>query len=153
MAWSGKRDSNSRHSPWQGDALPLSYSRIHVVKEIKNLISFTSLLTTTEKFFKCIKTNPVCKKIKLIVNFKHNTISLILFRLFNTFTPAPIKDIQSWLNSFLCFCSESCKISTTILWWTQCDLNTRLQPCKGCTLPTELWAHLSTQLTSYSRGN
>ena len=27
--WSGKRDSNPRHSPWQGDALPLSYSRIH----------------------------------------------------------------------------------------------------------------------------
>ncbi len=26
--WSGKRDSNPRHSPWQGDALPLSYSRI-----------------------------------------------------------------------------------------------------------------------------
>ena len=26
--WSGRRDSNSRHSPWQGDALPLSPSRI-----------------------------------------------------------------------------------------------------------------------------
>ena len=25
--WSGKGDSNSRPSPWQGDALPLSYSR------------------------------------------------------------------------------------------------------------------------------
>ncbi len=25
--WSGKRDSNSRPSPWQGDALPLSYFR------------------------------------------------------------------------------------------------------------------------------
>ena len=29
ILWSGKRDSNPRHSPWQGDALPLSYSRIH----------------------------------------------------------------------------------------------------------------------------
>ena len=29
IIWSGKRDSNPRHSPWQGDALPLSYSRIH----------------------------------------------------------------------------------------------------------------------------
>ena len=28
ICWSGKRDSNPRHSPWQGDALPLSYSRI-----------------------------------------------------------------------------------------------------------------------------
>ena len=26
--WSGRRDSNSRPSPWQGDALPLSHSRI-----------------------------------------------------------------------------------------------------------------------------
>ena len=25
--WSGKRDSNSRPQPWQGYALPLSYSR------------------------------------------------------------------------------------------------------------------------------
>ena len=26
--WSGKRDSNSRHLPWQGNALPLSHSRV-----------------------------------------------------------------------------------------------------------------------------
>ena len=26
--WSGRRDSNSRHLPWQGNALPLSHSRI-----------------------------------------------------------------------------------------------------------------------------
>jgi hypothetical protein len=26
--WSGRRDSNSRLSPWQGDTLPLSYIRI-----------------------------------------------------------------------------------------------------------------------------
>ena len=26
--WSGRRDSNSRPSPWQGDALPLSHFRI-----------------------------------------------------------------------------------------------------------------------------
>ncbi len=26
--WSGRRDSNSRSSPWQGDALPLSHFRI-----------------------------------------------------------------------------------------------------------------------------
>ncbi len=28
LKWSGRRDSNSRPSPWQGDALPLSHSRI-----------------------------------------------------------------------------------------------------------------------------
>src|SRR5690606_30208791 len=27
IKWSGRRDSNPRHSPWQGDALPLSHSR------------------------------------------------------------------------------------------------------------------------------
>ena len=27
IAWSGRRDSNPRPSPWQGDALPLSYFR------------------------------------------------------------------------------------------------------------------------------
>src|SRR4051794_2012842 len=27
ISWSGRRDLNSRPSPWQGDALPLSYSR------------------------------------------------------------------------------------------------------------------------------
>ena len=28
--WSGRRDSNSRRSPWQGDALPLSHSRTSI---------------------------------------------------------------------------------------------------------------------------
>ena len=30
--WSGRRDSNSRPSPWQGDALPLSHFRIKMVE-------------------------------------------------------------------------------------------------------------------------
>ena len=30
--WSGRRDSNSRPSPWQGDALPLSHFRILLVE-------------------------------------------------------------------------------------------------------------------------
>ncbi len=29
LVGSGQRDSNARHSPWQGDALPLSYARTH----------------------------------------------------------------------------------------------------------------------------
>jgi hypothetical protein len=31
--WSGKRDLNPRPSPWQGDALPLSYSRSEKMEE------------------------------------------------------------------------------------------------------------------------
>ena len=30
--WSGRRDLNSRPSPWQGDALPLSYSRLSQIR-------------------------------------------------------------------------------------------------------------------------
>jgi hypothetical protein len=33
--WSGKRDSNSRPSPWQGDALPLSYFRMFLTLEAR----------------------------------------------------------------------------------------------------------------------
>ena len=36
IIWSGKRDSNSRPSPWQGDALPLSYSRIWCLRAESN---------------------------------------------------------------------------------------------------------------------
>ena len=32
--WSGRRDSNSRPSPWQGDALPLSHFRIYWSREM-----------------------------------------------------------------------------------------------------------------------
>jgi hypothetical protein len=32
--WSGRRDLNSRPSPWQGDALPLSYSRLVLIEYI-----------------------------------------------------------------------------------------------------------------------
>ena len=28
---SGQRDSNARHQPWQGRALPLSYARLHTL--------------------------------------------------------------------------------------------------------------------------
>ena len=29
--WSERRDSNSQHSPWQGDALPLSHFRLNEI--------------------------------------------------------------------------------------------------------------------------
>ena len=32
VGWSERRDSNSRHLPWQGNALPLSHSRIYIVR-------------------------------------------------------------------------------------------------------------------------
>ena len=35
LTWSGKRDSDPRHLPWQGNALPLSHSRIFHKLHIK----------------------------------------------------------------------------------------------------------------------
>ena len=36
--WSGKRDLNPRPSPWQGDALPLSYSRAITVGQRSGIL-------------------------------------------------------------------------------------------------------------------
>ena len=36
--WSGKRDLNPRPSPWQGDALPLSYSRSIAVGQKREIL-------------------------------------------------------------------------------------------------------------------
>ena len=33
--WSGRRDLNSRPPPWQGGALPLSYSRVSFMNGVK----------------------------------------------------------------------------------------------------------------------
>ncbi len=39
--WSGRRDSNPRHSPWQGDALPSEllprYSFINIISKNENV--------------------------------------------------------------------------------------------------------------------
>ena len=40
---SAKRDSNSRPSPWQGDALPLSHSRIKKMVQSRGLEPLPSL--------------------------------------------------------------------------------------------------------------
>ena len=50
IIWSGRRDSNSRRSPWQGDALPLSHSRIWCLRVESNRRhrDFQSLALPTE---------------------------------------------------------------------------------------------------------
>ena len=40
--WSGRRDLNSRPSPWQGDALPLSYSRFGAFGILANRVVLSS---------------------------------------------------------------------------------------------------------------
>ena len=53
--WSGRRDSNSRRSPWQGDALPLSHSRIW--RCLNNIKYYSTSNIFCQYFF--------CKKIKI----------------------------------------------------------------------------------------
>ena len=50
IIWSGKRDSNSRPSPWQGDALPLSYFRKWCLRAESNRrhVDFQSTALPTE---------------------------------------------------------------------------------------------------------
>ena len=48
--WSGKRDSNSRPQPWQGCALPLSYSRIMICNRFKMLLPKTEAHSTKIRF-------------------------------------------------------------------------------------------------------
>ena len=55
LVQSGKRDSNSRPSPWQGDALPLSYFRIfHFLRVVLfnyfQIINQTTLTMLLSKF-------------------------------------------------------------------------------------------------------
>ncbi len=40
---SGRRDSNSRPSPWQGEVLPLNYARIFVPSSILQFIQFSKI--------------------------------------------------------------------------------------------------------------
>ena len=47
--WSGKRGSNSRPSPWQGDALPLSYFRIW--RFLSAAVSATCIIICITEYF------------------------------------------------------------------------------------------------------
>ncbi len=48
--WSGRRDSNSRRSPWQGDALPLSHSRKSHYVYYHNLMDVSTVFLKKSKF-------------------------------------------------------------------------------------------------------
>ena len=45
MKWSGRRDSNPRPSPWQGDALPLRYFRSYAGAEGQNRTDDTAIFS------------------------------------------------------------------------------------------------------------
>ena len=75
ILWSGRRDSNSRHSPWQGDALPLSHSRrcFGVLSSARDLLYITTHQMSTP-FFKKICRFPVLPitTAKIRINFFRN---------------------------------------------------------------------------------
>ncbi len=50
LIWSGRRDSNSRLSPWQGDALPLSHFRLLTWCRGGDLNSYELTLTTPSRW-------------------------------------------------------------------------------------------------------
>ncbi len=57
---SGRRDSNARHQPWQGCALPLSYTRELVFLTTFTIITLISVIVNTplyEKFIRPPATN------------------------------------------------------------------------------------------------
>lgn len=54
FVWSGKRDLNPRHLPWQGNALPLSYSRISVVLQTFQVFLLYHILHGKASVFKAI---------------------------------------------------------------------------------------------------
>ena len=58
--WSGRRDSNSRHSRWQRDALPLSYARLSKGKNLQIVICAAD---NTQQFMNC---KPKVKKKSLV---------------------------------------------------------------------------------------
>src|SRR6266550_6906573 len=55
--WSGRRDLNSRPSPWQGDALPLSYSRFST----RSILRIRDGLSRQQVFFELPKTKTIHK--------------------------------------------------------------------------------------------
>ena len=55
--WSGKRGSNSRPQPWQGCALPLSYSRTEFIRVLYGFNKFCQTIFTE---YRLIKPNLHC---------------------------------------------------------------------------------------------
>ena len=49
--WSGRRDSDPRLSPWQGDTLPLSHSRISMTSTLTNIPLFIEFGNRIVNFF------------------------------------------------------------------------------------------------------
>ncbi len=86
LKWSGKRGSNSRPRPWQGRALPLSYSRIYLKR--RDYIKF---------FFKC---KDFCQE---MLSFYMKKIALLLF-----ITLLPLLGENSLISKLDRFRGECC---------------------------------------------
>ena len=68
---SARRDSNSRPSPWQGDALPLSHSRIQRLKESNSQFSLwrRTLYHLTKPLYMLSSTNNILSHFICFVNY------------------------------------------------------------------------------------
>ena len=128
VAWSGKRDLNPRLQPWQGCTLPLSYSRKG-------------------------KAGPKAGHYDLERETGFEPATSTLARLHSTTELFPPVEATSGFEpenggfADLCLTTWLCRL----FWSGKRDLNPRLQPWQGCTLPLS-YSRSQKRTTVYPRG-
>ena len=115
--WSGKRDLNPQPSAWEADTLPLSYSRPKGQFFVERETGFEPATSTLARL--------------------HSTTEL-LPRICTAYPPIVFLEATSRFElenggfADLCLTTWLCRL---MLWSGRRDLNPRLQPWQGCTLP------------------
>ena len=121
--WSGKRDLNSRLQPWQGCTLPLSYSRgIYI-------------FVVNRRTGRPIKVGPIFYwSGKRDLNSRLQPWQGCTLPLSYSREVEAASGFEPENGGFadLCLTTWLCRL---ILWSGKRDLNSRLQPWQGCTLP------------------
>ena len=114
--WSGRRDSNSRPPPWQGDALPLSYFRINQLST-ENHGALGRNRTADTRIF-----------------------SPLLYRLSYQGIMATRKGLEPSTSAVTG--RHSNQLNYRAIWWAMTGSNCRHPACKAGALPAELITHI-----------
>ena len=114
--WSGQRDLNPQRSAWEADTLPLSYARIR--KKAYDKVSLDSFVERETGF------EPATSTLARL----HSTTELL--------PRGGDIQIRTGDQGFadLCLTTWLCR-HENLCWSGRRDLNPRLQPWQGCTLP------------------
>ena len=114
--WSGKRDLNPQPSAWEADTLPLSYSRPEGQFFMERETGFEPATSTLARL--------------------HSTTELLphAYGISRSFFMEATSRFELENGGFadLCLTTWLCRL---MLWSGRRDLNPRLQPWQGCTLP------------------